>query len=303
MAYSPAQGRDLQLGRNHGASGFRRARDRWLEGLMRFGQLARAFVFLIPAAFALRIAVSSKGDAIDQKEAIETLGNQPLGNVLVVIVAVGLAGYALWGLYRALLDPLKRGWSLAGVFTRLGYLTSGLAYGALLWFAVQIMLGTPHDERSTQEWTAGALARPFGSWIVIVIGLAWIAFAGLVQLWMALRASFMRDLDLSRMGPGEHVWARHLGRIGIASRAIVFILIGISLVMAGLRIDPEESRDLGGAFLKLLNEPFGRPALIAVASGLIAFGVYSILCVRWARVRPDEPPSAVPLPMTRYSMR
>jgi hypothetical protein len=302
MAYSPAHDRIVEAPRpRRPARWGSRTRDRWLEGLMRFGQLARAFVFLIPAAFALRMGVSSSGDAIDQREAIATLADQPLGNLLLFAVAVGLAGYSLWGMYRAVLDPLKRGRSLGGVLTRLGYLTSGLAYAALLWFAVQIMLGAPHQDHSTQDWTARALHRPFGAWIVIAIGIAWIAGGGVVQLWLALRASFMRDLDLSRMGPGEEVWARHLGRIGLAARAIVFIVIGISLVTAGLHVNPEESKDLGDAMLDLLNQPFGRPMLIVVACGLVAFGVFSILCVRWARVRADRTPTVVPLPVTHYS--
>ena len=74
---------------------------------------------------------------------------------------------------------------------------------------------------------------------MIVVGLVWIAVGGLVPLWMALQTSFMRDLDLSRMGPLEHVWAGHLGRIGLASRAVVFIVIGVSLVGAGLPLDRE----------------------------------------------------------------
>jgi hypothetical protein len=288
-----------ESGRTHAPVSRSRARDRWLEGLMRFGQLARGFVFLIPAAFALRIAISKRGDIVDQKEAIAKVAHQPLGHVLLFVLAAGLAGYAVWGLYRAFLDPLKRGWSLGGVLTRLGYLGSGLAYAALLWFSIQLMLGAPNHEGSTQEWTATALAHPLGAWVVIISGMVWIIGAGLAPLWMALRASFMRDLDLSRMGPTEHDWARHLGRIGLASRAIVFILIGVSLVGAGLHLDPQESRDLGGAMLKLMNEPFGRPLLIAVASGLIAFGAFAILCVRWARVRPDDQPFVVPFTMSR----
>jgi hypothetical protein len=56
-------------------------------------------------------------------------------------------------------------------------------------------------------------------------------------------------------------------------------------VGAGFHLDPQESEDLGGALLRLLREPFGRPLLTLVASGLITFGVYSILCARWARLR------------------
>src|SRR6185369_912778 len=103
----------------------RRASYRWLEGLMRFGQLARGLVYLIPGAFALHLALEPRRVAITQKRAIELVGDQPFGRVVLV---VGLAGYALWGLYRAFFDPLGRGRSASGIFTRLGYLTSGLAY-------------------------------------------------------------------------------------------------------------------------------------------------------------------------------
>jgi Domain of Unknown Function (DUF1206) len=262
-----------------------RARDRWLEGLMRFGQLARGFVYLIPGAYALRLAIGSSGAGIGQKRAIATLEHQPLGGVLVVLLAVGLAGYSLWGFHRAIFDPLGRGRSVGGWLTRLGYLGSGIAYAGLLWFTIQLVLGAPSSDDSTSRWIARALTHRHGSWAVIGVGLVWIGGAALAQLWMALRGTFMRDLDLVRMGPREHAWARQLGRIGLASRAIVFLVIGVSIVGAGLHLDPGESQELGGALLHLLREPFGRPLLTTVASGLIVFGVYSILCARWARLR------------------
>jgi hypothetical protein len=269
-----------------------RARDRWLEGLMRFGQLARGFVYLLPGAFALRIALVSTGRSVDQKKAIASLDRGPLGDLLLGMLAIGLAGYSLWGLYRAVFDPLGRGHTLGGWMARIGYLGSALAYAGLLWFALQVINGSAPSEEATQQWIARALSHRFGSWAVIAVGLAWIAFAGLIQLWMALRARFMRDLDLARMGATEHAWALHMGRVGLAARAVVFVVIGISIVGAGLHLDPRESEDLGGALLRFLGEPFGRPLLTLVASGLITFGVYSILCVRWARLRVAESPAA-----------
>jgi hypothetical protein len=273
-----------------------RARDRWIEGWMRFGQLARAFVYLIPGALALRLAIDSQGASVSQTKAIAALGRQPLGNVLIFVLAVGLAGYALWGFYRALLDPLERGRSVGGLLIRLGYLISGLAYASFLWFALRLMTGDRPDDAATQAWIGRALSHRFGSWAVVAVGAGWILAGGLLQLWMALRTGFLRELDLSRTGPAEHALARHLGRIGLAARAIVFALIGFSIVGAGLHLDPKESQDLGGALWKLLQGPYGRPLLIVVASGLIAFGAYSILCVRWARLRAVDPSARVAVP-------
>ena len=50
------------------------------------------------------------------------------------------------------------------------------------------------------------------------------------------------------------------------------------------------SRGFGGegieaAWLTLLHEPYGRWLLGAVALGIVAFGLYSMLCARWMRIR------------------
>lgn len=268
-----------------------RARDRLLEGWMRFGQLARGLVYLIPGAFALRLAIDRRDVEISQNRAITIIAHQPLGHVLLAIVAVGLAGYSLWGWVRALFDPLGRGRSVSGILTRLAYLVSGLAYAGLLWFSVQLILGSHPDEQPTRHFATAALRHPHGAWLVIAVGACWIVGGGIAQITTAVRAGFMRDLDLGRMGAREHHWARHLGRVGLAARAVVFAVIGATLVGAGLHLDPAETRDLGGALMKLLQQPFGRPLLTLVALGLIAFGVFSILCVRWARLRADGRPA------------
>ncbi|TMQ71892.1 MAG: DUF1206 domain-containing protein, partial [Candidatus Eisenbacteria bacterium] len=225
-----------------------RARDRLLEGWMRFGQLARGLVYLIPGAFALRLAIDRRDVEISQNRAITIIAHQP-------------------GWVRALFDPLGRGRSVSGILTRLAYLVSGLAYAGLLWFSVQLILGSHPDEQPTRHFATAALRHPHGAWLVIAVGACWIIGGGIAQITTAVRAGFMRDLDLGRMGAREHHWARHLGRVGLAARAVVFAVIGVTLVGAGLHLDPAETRDLGGALMKLLQQPFGRPLLTLVALG------------------------------------
>ena len=75
-----------------------------------------------------------------------------------------------------------------------------------------------------------------------------------------------------------------LGRVGYAALGIVFIEIGVFLVVAALRHDPNQAQGLGGALRVMEQQPFGRLLLAIVALGLVAYGVYSVASARYRRV-------------------
>jgi hypothetical protein len=66
-----------------------------------------------------------------------------------------------------------------------------------------------------------------------------------------------------------------LGAAGTTTRGIVFGVIGVFLVVAAVTYDPARAQGLDGALRKLATTPLGPWLLIAVALGLVIFGVYS----------------------------
>lgn len=256
----------------------------WVGRFMRFGQIARGIIYAVLGVLALRLAFGTRGEDMSQTGAIEMIGHQPFGRTLLVGVAVGLAGYALWGVVRAVLDPLRKGDSPVGIAKRLGFAASGLAYAGLLFFTLSFIVGSlPHGAEST-DWTAKLLAKPFGAWLLGIIGLCCIVVSGgkVVRGW---QGKFMRDLDLDRRSAAERRWALHLGRVGIVTRAVVFVILGIYLVAAAFHANPNHVTGMDGALLGLLRQPFGRPLLAVAGLGFIVFGVYSAMCARWVRIR------------------
>jgi uncharacterized protein DUF1206 len=256
----------------------------WIQGLMRLGYIARGLVYLVPGVLALRLAIGTHGAMITQTETIGVIGRQPLGRLLLIPVAVGLAGYALWGMVRAVLDPLRKGHSVRGIMERLGYAMSGLAYAGLLAATVRFLASAARHTAKDRDWAAELLAKPSGAWLLGIVGLCWIAGAGVLQISEGWRGSFKDDLALERMGSGERRWAARLGHVGIVARGVVFSIIGMLLVAAALHANPHMESGLDGAMLELTRHPFGRILLAAVAMGLIAFGVFSVMCARWMRM-------------------
>jgi len=252
------------------------------ETFLRFGYVVRGVIYLIPGALALQLALGTHGAAITPTGAIEMIGRQPFGRVLLVVIAVGLAGYVLWGLIRAILDPLGRGHSPGGILRRLGFVVSAFGNGGLLAATVGLIAGAiPHAAR---DWSSDLLARPLGSWLLGIIGVCWIAGAGILQIVGGWRGSFERDLDPARMNRAEHRWAMRLGRFGIVARGVVFTIIGVFLVTTALHANPGKEHGMDGALLRLSHEPFGRLLLGATALGLVLFGVFSVLSAHWMRV-------------------
>jgi hypothetical protein len=256
----------------------------WLERLERFGFIVRGIIYFVPGMLALQLALGSRGAVVSQTGAIEMIGHQPFGRALLVVVAVGLASYALWGVIRAVFDPLGKGHSPHGLAKRFGYATSALAYMAFFVATFRYLTGTLGHIARPYDWTAGLLAHPFGALILGIVGLCWIGGSGIAEIARGWRGSFQHDLDLGRMSPGERRWGIPLGRFGIVARGVVFTVIGILMVNAAFHAGSQHADGMEGALLTLAHQPFGKLLLAAAGLGLVAFGLFSALCARWARM-------------------
>jgi hypothetical protein len=256
-----------------------------LELLERLGYVVRGVLYAVIGVLALRIAMSKPdGQAVDLTGSVVFLIGNPFGKFVLLVIIVGLAAYSIWGLIRAIFDPLHRGSNPSGYIERLGFISSALSYAAIVVFGLKILAGTggaPAD--STQKTISSILEHPEGGWVTVVIGLAAIG-VGLGQFVEAYRAVFKRDLKGAEMSYMQRNVAVALGRFGMFARGVIFVIIGWFTVQAGLDHDPRKVQGFGGAFMFLLAQPFGHVVLGIVALGFIALGLHSLACARWMRL-------------------
>ncbi|MBL6456303.1 DUF1206 domain-containing protein [Belnapia sp. T6] len=257
---------------------------RRLELLARLGYAARGVVNLLIGGLALLAAFQRGGSATGSKGALQTLFFQPLGTVLLAIVALGLFGFAVWRLCQAVLDADGHGRAPRALVIRLGQVISAIIYAGLGVFALGLVMGWGSggqgEEQSARDWTRWLLSQPFGRWLVGAVGLA-IGGAGLGMMVKAWSASFARRLACEA---ATARWVIPLGRLGYAARGIVFLLVAGFLLLAAYRTDPSEAHGLGGALLSLQAQPFGRVLFGLVAFGLAAFGLFEFAEARYRRI-------------------
>ena len=256
-----------------------------LELLERLGYLVRGALYAVMGLLALKIVLSvAGGKATDLTGSLVVMVSNPFGKFVLVIVAIGLTAYSLWGFTRAIYDPLHRGSDASGYMARLGFVTSAVSYAAIVYFAIQLLAGSSATTNDgTKNTIASVLTHPAGGALTILIGLVVIGVA-LGQFLESYRATFARDLKGAEMSPRTRDIAVKLGRFGMFARGVIFLIIGWFVVQAGIHHDPAQTQGFSGAFVFLLAQPFGRILLGIVALGFVALGLHSFACARWVRL-------------------
>ena len=249
---------------------------RRLETFARTGWFARGIVYCLLAY----IAITGSGASDPSPQAVfRSLRDMPAGTLLLLLLAIGLALYGAYRLYGAVLDSEGKGSELKGIAIRIGYSASGIAHFVLAWAALRLAAGGG-EERNGEEAAAGMLLDlPLGGALLGLIGAAFLAAAA-HQAIKAWTTEFARDLS-----PHAPRWPAPGGRPGRAARAVVFFVIGGSLVRAGWFGAAGEVKGLGDALSSLTDNP---TLYLLVAAGLFLFGVHSIVEARWRRIRDED---------------
>jgi hypothetical protein len=269
-----------------GTSAAKRAAENPLLALLeRLGYIVRGALYAVMGLLALGVAMGIVGgQTTDLSGSLVFLTANPFGKLVLVVAAVGLAAYSLWGFIRAIYDPLHRGKGASGYAARLGFVTSAISYAAIVFLAIQLLAGSGGAAgNSTQTTVAAILVHPGGGWLTVIIGLIAIG-VGFGQFLEAYRATFKEDLKGAEMTEAERVNAVRLGRFGMFARGVTCVVLGWFVVQAGIHHDPAQAQGFGGAFAFLLAQPFGRVILGVVALGFVALGLHSFACARWIRL-------------------
>jgi hypothetical protein len=263
-----------------------RAARPWIERLARYGYAAKGVVYILIGSLAALGAFKGGGGPTDSRGALTQIVHQPYGRVMLGVVAVGLAGYALWRVTQALRDTEQKGTSWKGLAVRTGYACIGVVYAGLSFSAVRLILGHSagkSSDETTKGWTALALMFPLGQLLVGLVGLGVIGF-GLWQCYKAFTARFRRKWKQHEMHEQGHGPATRVGQVGLVARAVVFFIIGLFLIQAAWYARAEEARGLSGALRALEQQPYGPYVLGAVALGLVVYGLYMFVEARYRRM-------------------
>jgi hypothetical protein len=270
-------------------AGRRASGSKTLRFAARGGLVARGVVYVLVGSLAMRIAFGQGGKEADRTGALQTVAKSPGGGVLLWLIAAGFAGLALWRYAEAAYgQPVADGTKPS---KRLFSLARGVFYTVVCGSTIAFALGSGGSQSSNEkskDATGQAMHDvPAGRWLVLVVGLAFVA-AGIGIAIRAIQRKFRKRLDLTGASPRTRKVVETLGMVGRTSRGVLFAAAGVFFAYAAITFDPGKAQGVDGTLRRFADTPAGPWLLVVIALGVITFGVYSWCEARYRKVEPRQ---------------
>lgn len=241
--------------------------------LVTVGLICYGIVHLLIAWTAVQLAWGGGGQEASSSGALKELAAQPFGQVLLLVVAVGLLTLVLWqGLEAAIghtrFDGTKR------TVKRLSSIGKAVVYAALGVSAARTALTASSGGTSEETLTSRLMSVPAGAVLVGLVGVV-VAIFGVTQVVRGIRRTFLEDLD-GGVSKGQQT----VGVAGFAAKGAAFIVMGGLFALAAFTTDPEKAGGMDDALRTLREQPFGPYLLTVMAAGIACFGLY---CFVWSK--------------------
>jgi hypothetical protein len=253
------------------------------EYAARAGFAVSGVLHLLVAYIILRIAFGAGGNA-DQSGALTTLAKQTGGALMLWVVAVGLVALGLWRIAEAIVGS-KPGERSGGdrndtpAWKRAKSIGLAIVNYAIALSAARFAMGIGQQ---SSEQNAGLSAQMmqsgWGKAVLILVGLGLAAVGG-YHVYKGASKRFLKDL---RTSGGTGITA--VGVTGYVAKGLVLAGAGVLVIVATLEADPSKATGFDAAVKTLGHAPFGRILLIVAAVGVAAFGAYSFVRSRHARM-------------------
>jgi hypothetical protein len=249
---------------------------RAVPALGRSGYAVRSLLYTWLGALTCRQALTGRGrpDFAGTFAAVHATG----GPVLLLLVAIGLWGYAVWRWTEALQNPEHRSaWSRQNIAIR----------GALhLWLGVtaaRMAIVHRTDPRPVQHWMTLISTYPLGRVAVFATGVVFLVFA-CNEAQLARRGVVSTHLDHGSARPEAWSLVRWAGRLGMAARAAIFGLVAVAVLTTSVRSALPTHVDLSDVLELLSASTPGCWLVFATGVGLGAYGAYLAVLACWRRM-------------------
>jgi putative Mn2+ efflux pump MntP len=253
--------------------------------IAQFGLVAKGIVYCLLGLLAIMAAFRIDGQSVketDKSGVFDFVQDQPGGQLMLGVIALGLISYTIWRGIQAFSDSQNKGKDAKGLASRGRYLFSGLVYGYLAISAIKMVLTNASDSGDNkQSMVRELLSKPFGQWLVGIAAAILLA-VGIYQIYYGLSEKYRKHAEKASHSSNRKLLLS-AGKIGYVARGIVWLVISWLFFKAAIYSNSAEAGDTSKAFSFLEDAAYGPYILAAVGLGLICYGTFNFIRARYER--------------------
>lgn len=249
-----------------------------LDAAVRVGLISYGIVHLLIAWLAAQLAFGGGKGSASKNGALQEVAKQPLGAVLLYVMAAGFASLVVWQLIETVAGHRNED----GGKRKLKQASSALKvaiYGVLGFSSLKVASGGGGGGDKSESMTAKVLGLPAGQVLVGLVALAIAAYAVLL-IYRGLSEGFKEHL--TAQGSCGDLGSAYvlLGKVGYVSKGLALMVVAGLVMWAAWTHDPDKSGGLDQALRTLLAQPFGSVLLGAIAFGIGCYGLFTFARAR-----------------------
>ncbi|NKY27825.1 DUF1206 domain-containing protein [Nocardia gamkensis] len=247
----------------------------------RAGYVMSGLVHLLIGYIAIRLALGGGGSA-DQSGAMAELADKPGGVVTLWIGVVAFVLMALWRLAEAVFGKASEpgsGSLKSEAFDRVKALSLSVVYLAFAITAFRFAQGSGQSSSSQSVGLTARLMQHTAGTVALVVGGLIIIGVGGYHVYKGASRNFLEDLRGT-----QSAFVRRLGTVGYIAKGLAVAAVGLLVILAATKDDPNKSAGLDGALKTLGAQPFGVALLLIAGLGIITYGLYSFVMARSAKM-------------------
>ena len=256
--------------------------DSKLKKMARVGYGAKATVYGIMGILTFLAAFNMGGQKASNLQVIEFLEKQAFGNVLLVLIGLGLLCYSAWRFIQSIKDPENIGDDKEGKGKRVAYFISALIYLGLAVFAFMQLINAGS---SSGGGSGGGLTGTLGVVVFAIIGLG-LAIASFAQFKKAKTKEFLEDFGYDSItDEKKRKTIKNTGNLGLIARGIIFGILAYIFIKAAIESNTSDMKGTTDAFSFLQESDYGSWLMGLVAAGFICYSIYVFFLARYRKFK------------------
>ncbi|MBZ9729269.1 DUF1206 domain-containing protein [Salegentibacter sp. JZCK2] len=255
--------------------------DSKLKKMARVGYFAKATVYGIMGILTFLAAFNMGGQKSSNLQVIEFLEKQAFGNVLLVLIGLGLLCYSAWRFIQSIQDPENIGDDKEGKGKRVAYFISALLYLGLAVFAFMQLI----NAGSSGGGSGGGLTGTLGVVVFAIIGLG-LVVASIAQFKKAKTKEFLQDFGYDSISDEKkRKTIKNTGYLGLIARGIIFGILAYIFIRAAIASNTSDLKGTTDAFSFIQESDYGSWLMGLVAAGFVCYSIYVFFLARYRKFK------------------